>query len=107
MYIKKIFAAVLAASVIASAAPAPRAEAFIGAGEAWDYAAEYIGASSIPELISHFSAFTGIVYWLFSGTANFVWNIGGDGFGNIVPDLYDRFKGRPGFDKNAPGTFSL
>ena len=103
---KKIIAALLIAAAIAVSGPALRADAFGGARQCgvWESVARCSGASSLPEMLSHFSAFTGIAYWLFSGAVNFVWDFYDDGF---LPELYDRFRGVPEFNKDAPGTFSL
>ena len=108
---KKIIAAFLIAAALAASLPAPRAEAYADAARcgAWETVVRYSGASSVPELLSHFSAFTGITYWLFSGAVDFFLDFNGDGFSfdGLLPDLYDRFRGRPEFNKDAPGTFTL
>ena len=72
-----------------------------------EQAREYISAGSSAEFIAHFSAFTGLAYWLFSGSWDFFWEFDDEGLWDFLFDLFHHGPEKYKFERDAPGTFSI
>ncbi len=70
-------------------------------------ARDYISAESGVEFMSHFSAFTGLAYWLFSNTLDFFWKFDDGGLADFLFDLFRDGLRDYEFKRDTPGTFSI
>ncbi len=107
---KKITALILIVAALAAFAPT-RASAGLGErfGYIYESAAEHLRGETAVGILARFSAFTGLVYWLFSDS-DFSWSFSADGIEDLLSGLFDFSFGAPNFDnfdKNAQGTYSL
>ncbi len=72
-----------------------------------EQARDYISAENGVEFMAHFSAFTGLAYWLFSNTLDVFWEFDDGGLGDFLYDLFRDGLRDYKFKRDTPGTFSI
>ncbi|MCD7876735.1 MAG: hypothetical protein LUH49_07190 [Cloacibacillus porcorum] len=72
-----------------------------------EQARDYISAGSGAEFAAHFSAITGLSYWLLSGCCDFFYEFDEEGLWDFFYYLFHDGPGRYRFERDVPGTFSI
>lgn len=99
-----LFAAVIVAAAVTAAAAGRSCRDFSDSGRG---ALHGIAAARLLELPARLSAFTGITYWLFSGTAGLFAELSESGLWGILRALPDIEIRNGAHGNDAPGAYTL